>query len=176
MSSTAAQQLQQPGRSTGPRSTAGKATVSRNALRHGMTATKALLPGEDPVEFEELLHGLHVELEPATVVERALVDRLANAFLRMRRADEFATGVLEAEGASADGVGKAFWRDAMKSDGLGKALRHGSRAERSALVLLHELQRLKAARLNPNEPVALPLAIDVSVTTSADLSSTDAEE
>lgn len=144
-----------------------------SALKHGMTAaTNTLLPGEDAAEYDELVAGLYAELEPATVVERALVERLANSFLRMRRADVFAQSVLEAEGAAEDGVGQAFFRDAAKNDGMSKALRHGASAERSALMLLHELQRLKAAALGQG---VVPVAVDINVHAHDDPDGGDAD-
>ena len=36
-------------RSTGPRTEAGKAASSHNALKHGLTAQTVLLPGEDEI-------------------------------------------------------------------------------------------------------------------------------
>ena len=41
-------------KSTGPRTEAGKRRSAMNAIKHGMTARIAMLPGEDPAEFEEL--------------------------------------------------------------------------------------------------------------------------
>jgi hypothetical protein len=46
-------------RSTGPRSLAGKARSRLNAVKHGLTATHSLLPGEDPKEFDGLRHATH---------------------------------------------------------------------------------------------------------------------
>ena len=40
-------------RSTGPRTEAGKAVSSCNAWKHGLTAARALMPGEDPAEYED---------------------------------------------------------------------------------------------------------------------------
>ena len=41
-------------RSTGPRTEAGKAASSGNALRHGFTARRVVIEGEDPVLFDRL--------------------------------------------------------------------------------------------------------------------------
>lgn len=151
-------QLQPLGQRDRSRAVSGRA---RSALKHGMTAsTNALVPGEDPTEQDELVTALFDELDPSTTVERLLVERLANAFLRMRRADLFVQSVLLAEGGAEDGIGKAFFRDAAKNDGMGKALRHGASAERSALMLLHELQRLKAAARGEG---TVPVAVDINV-------------
>ena len=44
-------------KSTGPRTGEGKARVSQNALKHGLLARDAVLPDEDPAEFEPV--GTH---------------------------------------------------------------------------------------------------------------------
>src|SRR5215471_13112905 len=44
-------------RSTGPKTPKGKAAVRLNAIRHGLLARDAVLPGEDSDAFEELLEG-----------------------------------------------------------------------------------------------------------------------
>ena len=151
---------QSPSRSTGPKTLVGKAAVARNALKHGATATKALLPGEE-AEFNELVARLTDEFGPVGPVEERLVVRLAHSFLRCQRADLFLKGALEGEDVSEVGIGRAFYRDAFKADALTKALRHVSASERSALLLTHELQRLRAARTT-GENVLVP-ALDVVV-------------
>lgn len=40
-------------KSSGPRSLDGKRRSSPNALRHGLTSTQMVIPGEDPAEFSE---------------------------------------------------------------------------------------------------------------------------
>lgn len=161
-SAAAVEPLQPPSsRSTGPKTLSGKATVARNALRHGMSATKALLKGEEAV-FSELMERLATEFEPVGVVEQVLVERLAQTVLRCQRADQYIKGALENEDSEVLGVGTAFYRDANKADALTKALRHLASSERSILVLSHELGRLKHARAT-GQPVAVP-ALDVIVT------------
>src|ERR1700693_1905973 len=38
--------------STGPRTDAGKQRSSQNALRHGLTARSAVIPSEDPADYQ----------------------------------------------------------------------------------------------------------------------------
>lgn len=161
MSTATATELLEPSScATGPRTAAGKAVVSRNGLRHGLSAKKALLKGEE-AEFAELMERLISELEPVGIVEELLVQRVAHCFLRCQRADLFVKGSLEGEDVNEVGVGRAFYRDGCKSDNLMKALRHLASAERSALTLLHELGRLKLQRTT-GQPVVVP-ALDVIV-------------
>ena len=39
-------------KSTGPRTPEGKANSSKNALKHGLMAQDAVIPGEDPAAFD----------------------------------------------------------------------------------------------------------------------------
>lgn len=51
-------------RSTGPRTPAGKAKVSVNALRHGLTAREVILPNENPDDFDAFRAELLTSLAP----------------------------------------------------------------------------------------------------------------
>ncbi len=79
-------------RSTGPRTDAGKAVVSQNAVRHGLRAQRIVIEGESRAAFEDFRNRLTAEYAPADTVERLLVDRIAAGFWRLRR-----TGRIEAE-------------------------------------------------------------------------------
>ncbi len=64
-------------RGGGPKTEAGKARSRYNALKHGMTATSLILPGEDPAEFEARRLVLHHQIGPRNDIEAELVDHLA---------------------------------------------------------------------------------------------------
>ena len=72
-------------RSTGPRSDEGKARSAMNAVRHGLAARAALLPGEDPAELERLGAEIEADLRPAGAAERELVGRVVSLSWRLRR-------------------------------------------------------------------------------------------
>src|SRR5271165_2829946 len=72
-------------RSTGPRTPAGKARVSVNALTHGLTARDAVLPGEDPDDFERFRAGLMNSLDPHDTLESALAEMIVANVWRLRR-------------------------------------------------------------------------------------------
>ena len=55
------------------------------ALKHGLTAERALFPGEDPAEYAAFRDRLMSELAPEGALEAALVDRLASTLWRLRR-------------------------------------------------------------------------------------------
>ena len=79
----------------GPRTPEGKAKSALNALRHGLRARHfALLPHEDPAEFEALATATREAYRPACAVERELVEALAVALWREIRADRMEAEVL----------------------------------------------------------------------------------
>ncbi len=74
-------------KSTGPRTEAGKAVVSQNAVTHGLLARKTVITGEDPGQFETYRAQLLAELHPAGVLEAVLAERIVGLAWRLRRAD-----------------------------------------------------------------------------------------
>ena len=72
--------------STGPRTDAGKAASSRNAVKHNLTgATFAILPGEDVDAFERLAREYRDEWKPKSPHELFLVNRMVQARWRLDR-------------------------------------------------------------------------------------------
>lgn len=71
-------------RSTGPRTAAGKAISSLNALTHGLTSASAVLPGEDPLQVAALEASLASQYEQ-TPVARALCAQYSSVFWRLAR-------------------------------------------------------------------------------------------
>jgi hypothetical protein len=72
-------------RSTGPRSGAGKARASKNALTHGLRSNLPVIPGESPDEWEAHLAGILAVLAPANLLEKELASRVALCLWRLRR-------------------------------------------------------------------------------------------
>jgi len=76
--------------STGPRTGAGKARSSRNALKHGFTGR--LLVGlqygpfaDDPAELQEFIQAVLAELAPVTARERAEALNIVGLYVRRSR-------------------------------------------------------------------------------------------
>jgi hypothetical protein len=129
-----------------------------------------LLPSESREEWEQLQVELRNDLRPQGEVEELLVDRIATAVWKLRRAALFETGVLEAEDAGEVGPGRAVWRDANKGQALGLVVRYGRSCEASMYQALHELERRQARRaLPPGATMPAPVAVDVHL--SGDLPS-----
>ena len=135
-------------RSTGPRSAEGKARAAANALKHGLTATRATLRCEDREAWERLRLDLVARMQPEGEAEAKLVDDLAFHYLRLGRLP-----LAEA------GAWNAFWQDdvwpkqpyfgevveglAHESVGFGCAMKAGVMAELCRLTLYE--QRIRRA-------------------------------
>ena len=72
-------------KSTGPRTTAGKAVSRFNALKSGMEAQAEVIPGEDPAKLEALLAEYRAHHDTSTPERRMLVDTLVNCEWMLRR-------------------------------------------------------------------------------------------
>jgi hypothetical protein len=91
------------GVSTGPRTPEGKAASSMNALKHGLTAKTALIPGEDPEEFRDFVWSMVQDLAPRGPVQAELAQRIAVLMWKRRRlagAEEQALADLQARYAA----------------------------------------------------------------------------
>ena len=82
-------------RSTGPRTLAGRGRSALNALRHGLTAARVLLPGEEQSEFDALKEEAIESFQPQNFLESLLVERIVLAAWRLRRAARAEREILE---------------------------------------------------------------------------------
>lgn len=69
----------------GPRTAGGKAIVSANALKHGLTGRDIVLPNENPDDFEAFRTGLLTSLDPQGDLEEALAEKYIADAWRLRR-------------------------------------------------------------------------------------------
>jgi len=74
-------------KSTGPQTDQGKATVSQNAVKHGLFAAEAVIKGEDPAEYQAYHDQFLAELDPVGAVETMLADRFVSLVWRLKRAE-----------------------------------------------------------------------------------------
>jgi hypothetical protein len=73
-------------KSTGPRSAAGKARVSKNAMKHGLAATKfILIEGEDAEDFKAFEDLMFDAMNPSTALEGEYARRIVANSWRLRR-------------------------------------------------------------------------------------------
>ncbi|MCB1885939.1 MAG: hypothetical protein KDG89_18485, partial [Geminicoccaceae bacterium] len=135
----------------GPRTEAGKAASSRNALKHGLTATTdVLLPTEDADAFADHCAQVEAEYQPQGPTERALVTQLALVFWRMIRVEAVEAEVLisreqRPDGHFISGYGplSPFMWDAAR---LNAVIRYRGQLERSQFRLLKALRERRGAR------------------------------
>jgi hypothetical protein len=131
--------------STGPKSPEGKAAIRFNAFRHGLLAQDAVLPGEDPVAFEDLWNRVRANLSPVGPIEEFLVDRVVNAMWRLQRLARAET--------------------ALFGDTFGKLIRYERSLERSLFRTLDELRQLQDKRRNrPSSPISDAVTLDANDT------------
>jgi hypothetical protein len=79
----------------------GKAIVKYNALKHGLLAKEVVITigegAENPEEFDALLEALQTQLVPAGTLEEMLVEKIAVAYWRLRRAYKYEVGLIRKE-------------------------------------------------------------------------------
>lgn len=122
-------------KSTGPRSAAGKAKVSRNAVKHGLSSSAVVLPTEDESAYRLLCAALEAEWEPQTTTERFLVDQMAAAQWKLTRIDALETALL---------AGRA--KPAARERSLEQFSRHQTRLRRAWHQAIKALMDLRKAR------------------------------
>ena len=156
-------------KSKGPVTIQGKAWSSRNALKHGLSAKRLLIPGEAKGEFSQFRDELWTCLNPLNPLEEVLVERIVSCYWKLRRANRIGNEMLEREGdrrrresmMKSRGInvplqGEVAWAfEASSGKAFDRLERHEVRLERSALRALHELERLRAG--------VVPVAIDIDI-------------
>jgi len=74
-------------KSTGPQTPQGKAVVSQNALKHGLSARHDVITSESQADFDLHRDALLAELDPLSPMESILTDRIVSLSWRLKRAD-----------------------------------------------------------------------------------------
>jgi hypothetical protein len=80
--------------STGPKTDAGKAASSQNAVKHGLFAKNDVISGEDLARYEEHRTNIYDEYFPTTPTESVLTQRIASLTWRLMRADRLQATVI----------------------------------------------------------------------------------
>ena len=81
-------------KSTGPNTPEGKARSSKNALKHGLLARDAVLPGEDPADFDRQLTALEDWALPRNPLEHEICRQIVDAQWRMQRLSRIETAII----------------------------------------------------------------------------------
>ena len=135
--------------SSGPKTHQGKQTSSRNAIRHGLTGTQIVMPGEDEEAYEELREGMVQSYRPANEAERVLVDQIAANAWRLMRAQRIETAFLAklAEGAEdpAEAIALAFLEKPKDVARMHRYVAAAQSAYYKAITHLAKLQKERQA-------------------------------
>jgi len=139
--------------STGPKTDEGKARVSQNARKHGLTARDLVVPDDQREEFDELLADHTQELEPIGVIEQTIFNQLVRAAWDLRRIGRMQADLCQ------NGVDPLA--DDSKRAETERLSRYHSRAERSYYRALHELRAAQTNRglrdvFDPNFEKSIP--------------------
>jgi hypothetical protein len=87
--------------STGPITPEGKSVVALNALSHGLTAQRHLVPGESAEEYSAFRLGVTSSLSPSNPLEEELADRIAQGLWRLKRIGAIEAGIFSLRHISA---------------------------------------------------------------------------
>jgi hypothetical protein len=124
--------------STGPRTPEGKARVSQNALRHGLTAQHLVIRPDEQEEFDTFQTSLITELAPEGAIETVTFHELLHAAWNLQRFRR-----IEAEcsiGTAAD------FTDPATIKVLDRLTRYQSRTQRAYYKAIQELRILQTNR------------------------------
>jgi len=147
-------------KSTGPRTEAGKAASSKNALKEGFTASFAIVLPEEQSLYDAFLTGCRDELRPEGILEEDLFRRITLAAWNLRRIERLQQKLYTETGV-----------DPLESDNpevtakLEHYARHQVLNERSYHRALKELRllqdnRIAAAQLAKTLPADIPPLAD----------------
>ena len=159
--------------STGPRTDQGKARVSQNALRHGLTARHLVIRDDEREEYADLLNSLSSELDPQGAVETIAFHELLHAAWSLHRFRR-----IEAEASR--GTVEDF-TDPATTTVLDRLTRYQSRAQRAWQKALHELRvlqtnrALRALKLDQQEAAEVPAIASINDLTKQTHSEVTAE-
>src|SRR5262245_5995840 len=98
-------------KSTGPRTTAGKAASSMNALKSGIDAKSHIIRGEDPEELETLRASYYDSFRPTRPEEAVLVDVIIAADWQLRRLRKAEAEIWNSEFRSQDAHAERYDED-----------------------------------------------------------------
>ena len=159
--------------STGPKTTEGKATVSQNAIKHGLTAQRTVIPGENLADFELYRYEMIEELDPLGPMESMLADRIVSLSWRLRRTMRFQNetihalcvpiplsgsdkyfndmhseyaGEFKSDVDQASRLGRSIIKDFSNARVLDRLMMYERRIESSLYKTVRELQKLKLTR------------------------------
>jgi hypothetical protein len=159
--------------STGPNTDEGKARVSQNALRHGLTARHLVIRDDEHEEFAALQNALSEELAPQGAMEAIVFQELLHAAWNLQRFRRIEAEV--SRGAIED------FSDPDTTTVLDRLTRYQARALRARQKALQELRvlqtnrALRAVKLTGPEAAEVPAIASINDLTKQTHSEVTAE-
>jgi hypothetical protein len=159
--------------STGPNTDEGKARVSQNALRHGLTARHLVIRDDEHEEFAALQNALSEELAPQGAMEAIVFEELLHAAWNLHRFRRIEAEV--SRGAIED------FTDPATTTVLDRLTRYQARALRARQKALQELRvlqtnrALRAVKLTPQQTADVPAIASINDLTKQTHSEVTAE-
>ena len=163
-------------KSTGPRTSEGKAAISQNAVKHGLSARQTVINSESQADFDLYRDRMLGELAPVSPMESMLAERIVSLSWRLKRTGRIQNQTIDALNAgntssplskltqslsfknrdqsqtaqSASATALALGRMAIKDFSharvLDRLLMYERRIEHSLYKTILELQRLRLMR------------------------------
>ena len=134
-------------KSTGPKTTLGKAISSWNSTRHGLLSKRLpFLVGRSKTHFTRLLSNLQQDLGPVGTLEEVLVEKIAQEYWRLsvaawHEAEEFE-------------LARPF-----SKTGVYRVMRYQTTINRQLFQAMNQLERLQRLRKGDNVPAPLNLEV-----------------
>ena len=155
-------------KSTGPRTTEGKAVSRLNALQSGIDARLDVITGEDADSLEELAASFYRDHQPANSIECSILDGIIRDTWLLRRFFRIDAELLEYEMESdfhpdryQHKLGKAFRDSSQHQIRLQRRIDSTRKAQMNGIRELERLQAERRAHPQP-EPPAEPLPVTAS--------------
>ena len=133
----------------GPRTKAGKARVACNALTHGLSTARLVVPGERRDDWTAHCRAVVEALAPIGPVELALAERVASVLWRLPRV----TAYEEAAIAERHDLESPSARLLPSPFDLDKIIRYEAHLSRQLYQALHELEAMRAQRRGQETPL-----------------------
>ena len=166
-------------KSTGPRTSEGKAAVSQNAVKHGLLTRQDVISSESQADFDLYRDRMLAELAPVSPMESMLAERIVSLSWRLKRTGRIQNQTIDALNAPNTPsplakltqsllfknrdqsqtapaahlvLGRMAIKDFARARVLDRLLMYERRIEHSLYKTLLELQRLRLMRKleNPN--------------------------
>ena len=147
--------------SKGPATEQGKAISAQNSLKHGLTSSRIVLPGESQEEYDALEASIISRFKPVGELEMELAKEMASARWRLRRIDIMETAVFKkairqqqellGPDAGPDEVRDAAYAEVAESKTLRMLSRHQGQLRRAYEKAWKEILLIQDDRLTEEE-------------------------